>query len=132
MSAYTGLEHTSRAGRYAVAATGLYTEADEFADGVIDTGYQSLGSYQRKAVRSAYTHARHDRPLSIEVTADVRGKTATYKYDSPNAANDADRSVRTSFGKGFRSTFFKFKITSRGFAVLRKVVPEAKTLSRKI
>jgi len=132
MSVHTGLEHTGRAGRYAVAATGLYIEATGFADGVIDLGYQSLGSPQRKVVRSAYTHSRHDKPLSIEVTADVKGKTAARKYDAPNAANDADRSVRTSFGKGFRSTYFKFKITSRGFAVIRKVVPEAKPLSRKI
>lgn len=132
MSAYTGLTLTGMAGRYAVDANTLYARDATYANGVIDIGHVSLNSPQRKAVRSAYVYAKYDSSLSIEVTADAQGTTATYKYDSPRYSSDAARASRTSFGKGFRSTYFKLKITTRGFAVIRRVIPEITGLSRKI
>jgi len=132
MSVYTGLELTGKAGRYAVAASGLYQVTADYADAVLETGFSALGSDKRKAVRSAYVYAEHEYPLTIEVTADVSGQEQSHEYTQMARNADDTRAVRCSFGRGFRSNYYKMRLSSSGYARAITVLPVVNALGRRI
>lgn len=111
MSRYTGYPYESMAGLFAAGDAGVYARGQEDFEAGIETGDANFGVDQIKSIGWVYADVAHDAPLSITVTADVRGQRFSHSYaQMPRNASDT-RIVRATIGKGFRSNRYRMKIT---------------------
>ena len=132
MSTHTGLTMTSSAGDYAVSEDGLFSKADTYADLNMSTGRSSLGVDVLKSMPYSYVYAEHRAPMEIRVTADVDGVEHTEEYQQMARDSSDTRAIRCTFGKGFRSSYYKLHFTSSGYAQVRTCVPVVSDLGRRI
>jgi len=132
MSTYTGLTMTDATDKYAVSEDGLFSKATTYANMNIDTGHADMGSPNLKTVQYAYTYAEHTAPMGIAVTADVKGAEHTHAYKQMSRTATDKRAVRCTFGRGFRSSYYKLNFTSSGYAQISSCVPVVDELSRRI
>ena len=133
MSTYTGLTFTSSTDKYAVSSDGLFsTMPDDYADMNMATGAYDFGSPQMKSIRYAYVYAEHDVPMKVKVTADVSGEQRTFSYAQMARTADDMRAVRCTFGRGFRSPYYKLHFLSSGYAKVNNCLPTVTDLSRRI
>jgi hypothetical protein len=132
MSTYTGLTFTGASDDYAVSADGLFLKNTSYADMNMATGRSDLGSDMLKALPHAYVYAEHRAPMEIRVTADVLGEEATSGYIQMARDATDTRSIRCTFGRGFRSSYYKLNFISSGYAQVRNCTPIVDELSRRI
>lgn len=133
MSTYTGLTFTSSTDKYAVSSDGLFkVMPDDYADMDMATGAYDFGSPQMKSIRYAYVYAEHDLPMKVKVTADVSGEQRTFAYAQMARTADDMRAVRCTFGRGFRSSYYKLNFVSSGYAKVNNCLPAVTDLSRRI
>jgi len=132
MSRYATNDITGLAGRYAVAASGLYEQASTYANLSIQSGFLNFGSPSLKTTPAMYSYSTHASPMTIKVTADLNGAQNTYTYTEMARPAGDHRAVRTLFGKGLKSTYFKLGISSSGYTHVQYCVPVVQELSRRI
>lgn len=132
MSRYATNDITGLAGRYAVAASGLYEQASTYASLSIQSGFLNFGSPSLKTTPAMYSYSTHASPMTIKVTADLNGAQNTYTYTEMARPAGDHRAVRTLFGKGLKSTYFKLGISSSGYTHVQYCVPVVQELSRRI
>lgn len=133
MSRWATGDITGIAGEYGVANRGLFFESDtEYADMSMETGFVNFGSPNLKSVPAMYSYATHPAPMTIQVTADIRGVQQTYTYREMARPAGDHRAVRTLFGKGLKSTYFKVGISSTGYTQIQYTVPVVQDLTRRI
>ena len=132
MTRYATNDITGLAGRYAVAASGLYEQASTYANLSIQSGFLNFGSPSLKATPAMYSYSTHASPMTISVTADLNGAQNTYTYTEMARPAGDHRAVRTLFGKGLKSTYFKLGISSSGYTHVQYCVPVVQELSRRI
>ena len=133
MSRWATGDITGIAGEYGVANRGLFFESDtEYADMSMETGFINFGSPNLKSVPAMYSYATHPAPMTIQVTADIRGVQQTYTYREMARPAGDHRAVRTLFGKGLKSTYFKVGISSTGYTQIQYTVPVVQDLTRRI
>lgn len=133
MSRWATGDITGIAGEFGVANRGLFFESDtEYADMSMETGFINFGSPNLKSVPAMYSYATHPAPMTIQVTADIRGVQQTYTYREMARPAGDHRAVRTLFGKGLKSTYFKVGISSTGYTQIQYTVPVVQDLTRRI
>ena len=98
----------------------------------METGFVNFGSPNLKSVPAMYSYATHPAPMTIQVTADIRGVQQTYTYREMARPAGDHRAVRTLFGKGLKSTYFKVGISSTGYTQIQYTVPVVQDLTRRI
>lgn len=131
MSTYAGVAMSGKASGWATVGGNLSRESG-FANARIETGDESFGQPAMKSIRTVYAYGEHALPLSLTVTADVRGATGTHTYPQKSRLATDKRAVRFELGRGFRSTNFKLVLVSEGYAQVSHCVPDARLLTRAI
>ena len=132
MSTHTGLTMTGSAGDYAVSEDGLFSKATTYADMNMSTGRSSLGTDMLKNMPYSYVYAEHRAPMDILITADADGIEHTETYEQMARDSSDTRALRCTFGRGFRSSYYKLNFTSSGYAQVRSCVPIVSELGRRI
>jgi hypothetical protein len=118
MSRYADTGITDQGTRYAVSDGGLFEVGDVDENLMLKTGGIDFDTPIKKRVRNVYVMGQHDVPLTVTVTAEVKGTRATHAYTT-KADNAAEgTTVRADLGKGFNSSFYQFQIDSTGKANL--------------
>lgn len=132
MSRYVGTPFTSMLDDFAATNTALLVRDGGYADADVLTADSDLMSQDLKRVRSLHMYGEHAVPLSVTVTADVKGLRETHSYTQ--MARDASdvRAVRCTFGRGYKSQCYQIGAQSQGYARMRAWVPLVDSTRRRI
>lgn len=132
MSRYVGTPFTSMLDDFAATNDALLLKDGGFGDADVLTGDSDLMSQDLKRVRALHMYGEHASPLTVSVTADVKGLRNTSSYTQ--MARDASdvRAVRCTFGRGFKSQCYQIGAQSQGYARMRAWVPFVDSTRRRI
>lgn len=114
MSRYDHFPYESLTASYAAGADGLHVPGTETVEAGFTTGDCDFGLPTKKALHALYAVGTHDEPLTITVSADVRGQRVSAEYMQMAREADDDRTVRSPVGRGFNSNFYRMAFSSTG------------------
>lgn len=111
MSQYDNFPFESLAGVYAAGSSGLFTQDNSEVEASFSTGRVTMGASVLKRIGAMYAIGTHDRPMQITVSGDVRGRLESHAYTQQTRDALSLRNQKAVFGKGFRSSYFRFEIS---------------------
>lgn len=118
MSHYDSFPYESLTDGYAAGRDGLYVPGTETVTGRFTTGDADFDIPQVKRMESIYAVGTHDEPMTVEITADVRGRRHTEQYTQMAREAEDERTVRCKVGHGFLSNRYRVTLESEaGFTV---------------